>query len=121
MRLCAGRIGQELNLSGLGQDCGITHNTAKAWISLLEASYIIFLLHPYHKNFGKRLVKSPKLYFVDTGIACSLLKIPSADAIVDHYLRGSLFESMIISDLLKQQYNLEQQPSLYFWRDQRTT
>lgn len=117
MRLCAGRIGQVLNLSSLGNDCGINHNTAKAWISLLQASYIVFLLYPYHKNFGKRLIKSPMLYFFDTGIACSLLNIKSAKDLSDHYLRGGLVESFIISDLLKQQYNLDEQPSLYFWRD----
>ncbi|HLC06668.1 MAG TPA: ATP-binding protein [Candidatus Babeliales bacterium] len=117
MRLCAGRTGQILNLTSLGNDCGVNYNTAKAWISLLEASYVLFLLHPYYKNFGKRLIKAPKLYFIDTGIACSLLKIRSVQELSDHYLRGSLVESMIIADLLKQQYNLEQQPSLYFWRD----
>lgn len=117
MRLCAGRTGQILNLASLGNDCGINHNTAKAWLSLLEASYIVFLLHPFHNNFGKRLIKSPKLYFIDTGLACSLLKIRSAEELSDHYLRGGLVESLIIADFLKQQYNLEQQPSLYFWRD----
>lgn len=117
MRLCAGRIGQVINLTSLGNDCGINHSTAKSWISLLEASYIIFTLYPYYKNFGKRLIKSPKLYFIDTGLACSLLKIRSARELSDHYLRGGLVESFIISDLLKQQYNSEEQPSLYFWRD----
>ena len=117
MRLCAGRIGQVLNVSSLGNDCGITHNTAKAWLSLLEASYVIFLLHPYHRNYGKRLIKSPKIYLIDTGIACSLLKIRSAEELSDHYLRGGLVETLIIVDFLKQQYNFEQQPSLYFWRD----
>lgn len=118
MRLCAGRIGQVLNLSSLGNDCGINHATAKAWISLLEASYIVFLVHPYYKNFGKRLIKAPKLYFVDTGIACTLLKIRSPEELSDHYLRGGLIESFILADFLKQQHNLEQQPNLYFWRDQ---
>jgi predicted AAA+ superfamily ATPase len=118
MRMCAGRIGQEVNLTSLGNDCGINYHTANAWLSLLEASYVIIRLQPYYNNFGKRLVKSPKLYFIDTGIACSLLKIPSADDLLEHYMRGGLVESLIISDLLKQQYNLEQQPSIYFWRDQ---
>lgn len=118
MRLCAHHVGRQVNLTQLGNECGINYNTAKAWLSLLETSYIIVLLYPYYKNFGKRLVKAPKLYFIDTGIACSLLKIPSADELVGHYLRGELFESLIISDLLKQQYNLEMQPSLYMWRDQ---
>jgi predicted AAA+ superfamily ATPase len=117
MRLCAGRIGQVLNLTSLGNDCGINHTTAKAWISLLEASYIVFLLYPYYKNLGKRLIKAPKLYFVDTGMACVLLKIRSPEDLSDHYMRGGLVESFMISDLLKQQYNFDEQPSLYFWRD----
>lgn len=117
IQLCAGRIGQVLNLSSLGNDCGIDHKTAQAWLSLLEASYIVFLLHPYYKNFGKRLIKAPKLYFVDTGIACSLLHIKSAQVLSQHYMRGHLIESFVISDLFKQYYNLDQRPSLYFWRD----
>ncbi|MGC2310253.1 MAG: ATP-binding protein [Candidatus Babeliaceae bacterium] len=117
MRLCAGRIGQILNATSLGNDCGINQSTVKAWLSLLEASYVIFLLYPYYKNFGKRLIKAPKIYFVDTGVACSLLKIRSEEELADHYMRGGLVESFIVSDLLKQQCNLEQQPSLYFWRD----
>jgi predicted AAA+ superfamily ATPase len=117
MKLCAGRTGQILNLTSLGNDCGINHNTAKSWISLLEASYIVFLLYPYYKNFGKRIIKSPKLYFFDTGIACSLLNIRSPQELSDHYLRGGLVESLIISDLLKQQHNLDRKPNLYFWRD----
>lgn len=117
VQLCAGRTGQILNLSSLGNDCGIDHKTASAWISILEASYIIFLLYPYYKNFGKRLIKSPKLYFVDTGIACSLLRIRSHEELIEHYLRGNLIESFIISDLFKQYYNNDQHPYLYFWRD----
>lgn len=117
LQLCAGRIGQILNLNSLGADCGIDHKTVRAWISLLEASYIIFLLNPYYKNFGKRLIKSPKLYFVDTGIACSLLNIKNVQDLSAHYLRGGLVESFIISDLFKQSYNIDRKPSLYFWRD----
>jgi hypothetical protein len=117
MRLCAGRIGQLLNINSLSGDCGVNAATVKAWLSLLEASYVIVLLHPYYENFGRRLTKGPKLYFLDTGIACSLLKIRSAQELSEHYLRGGLVESLIITDFLKQQYNLEQQPSVYFWRD----
>lgn len=117
MRLCAGRTGQVVNLSSLGNDCGINQSTVKAWLSLLEASYVIFQLHPYFENYGKRLIKSPKIYFIDTGLACSLLKIRSAEDLEDHYLKGGLIEALIISDLLKQQYNRDLQPSLYFWRD----
>lgn len=117
IRLCAGRIGQVVNLESLGNDCGVNHSTIKSWLSVLEASYIIFSLYPYYKNFGKRLVKSPKLYFVDTGLACSLLNIKSDQELADHYLRGGLVESLILSDIRKQRYNLDQQPNMYFWRD----
>jgi predicted AAA+ superfamily ATPase len=95
----------------------VSDTTARRWISLLEASYIIFLLQPYHKNFNKRITKSPKLYFVDTGLACSLLNIPE-DSIADHYLRGGLFENMMIVDFYKRFYNQGSVPHLYFWRDQ---
>lgn len=114
---CAGRTGQTLNLSSLGNDVGIDHKTARAWLSVLEATYIVFLLYPYYKNYGKRLIKAPKLYFVDTGIACSLLNIRSPEVIIEHYMRGHLIESFIISDLFKQYYNLDQRPSLYFWKN----
>jgi len=117
IKLCAGRIGQILNVSSLASDCGISPNTAKSWLSILEASYIIFLLQPHFKNFSKRLIKSPKLYFYDTGIACNLLELKSEEAVATHYLRGGLFESMIISDLMKGYYNCGERPSLYFWRD----
>jgi len=117
LKLCAGRIGQILNISSLSNDCGIDTKTVRSWLSLLEATYVIFLLNPYYKNFGKRLIKSPKLYFVDTGIACSLLNIKNPQELSEHYNRGGLIESFIISDLYKQYYNLDQRPSLYFWRD----
>lgn len=117
LALCAGRIGQEVNYQALGNDCGLDDKTVKAWLSVLEASYIIFLLPPYYQNFGKRLIKSPKLYFIDTGLACALLRIKSADELLESAMRGPLIESLVIADLLKQQYNLELLPSLYFWRD----
>jgi len=117
IRLCAGRTGQVLNLTSLGNDCDISHNTANAWISILQASYIVFLLRPYHGNFSKRLIKSPKLYFYDSGLACSLLRIKSADELSDHYNKGGLVEGFIISDLYKQYYHNGQEPGLYFWRD----
>ena len=118
MGLCAGRIGQVLNLSSLADDLGISVPTVKRWISVLEATYIIFLLQPTYKNFSKRLIKAPKLYFYDPAIAASLLKISSAHQIFDHYLRGGLFETMILSDFKKQCYNNGIDPGLYFWRDQ---
>lgn len=115
--LCAGRTGQPLNMASLCNDSGISFATAREWLSLLESSYIIFLLQPHYKNFGKRLIKSPKLYFYDTGLASSLLGITSVDQMAHHYLRGGLFESFIIADLMKQFYNTSQRPSVYFWRE----
>ena len=115
--LCAGRIGQLLNMTSLANDCGITLATTKAWLSLLEASYIIFLLQPYHTNIGKRLVKTPKLYFYDTGVACSVLEIESSRQLVDHYIRGNLFESFVIAEFHKQRFNQGLIPRTFFWRD----
>lgn len=117
IRLCAGRIGQVVDLKSLGNDCGINHTTVKEWLFILDSSYIIFFLYPYYKNFGKRVIGSPKLYFTDTGIACSLLNIKSDQELDTHYLRGGLIESFILSDIRKQRYNLDQQPHMYFWRD----
>jgi uncharacterized protein len=119
IRLCAARVGQILNIASLAVDCGIDQRTAKAWISVLEASYILFLLQPYHGNFNKRLIKSPKLYFYDSGLACSLLGIQTVDQLHDHYLRGSIIESMVISDIVKHHYNIGERPhNVNFWRDQ---
>jgi len=117
VQLCAGRIGQILNYSSLASDCGIDVRTAKEWLSLLEASYIIFTLQPHHKNFNRRLVKSPKLYFYDVGLVCSLLKIESKDQLLTHYMRGNLFESLIVSELYKRFFNNNRRPSISFWRD----
>lgn len=117
LQLCAGRVGQVLNYSSLANDCGIDQKTAQSWISLLEATYVIFLLQPYYKNISRRLSKTPKLYFVDTGIACNLLGIKSSEEVSLHFAKGGLVESFIVSDFYKQFYNLDQRPSLYFWRD----
>lgn len=117
LKLCAGRTGQLLNLDMLANDTGVSLNTIKGWLSVLQASYIIFLLEPYFNNVNKRLVKTPKLYFYDTGIACNLLGIKSEKDLALHYLRGGLFESMIISELYKEYYNRGERPSIYFWRD----
>lgn len=117
VRLCAGRTGQLLNLSSLATECGITHNTAKAWISVLEASYLVFLLRPHSANFSKRLVKMPKLYFYDTGLAAWLLGIRTTEQMVTHPLRGSIFETFIISELIKSKLNKGEKPSFFFWRD----
>ncbi|KKP94819.1 MAG: hypothetical protein US13_C0014G0007 [candidate division TM6 bacterium GW2011_GWE2_36_25] len=117
LTLCAGRIGQLLNISSLANDAGVSVQTARAWLSLLEASYIIYFLHPHYKNFSKRLIKSPKLYFYDTGVACSLLEIEDVQQMMKHYLRGGLFESMIITELMKESYNHNRRPHTFFWRD----
>jgi predicted AAA+ superfamily ATPase len=118
MKLCAGRIGQVINFSDLGRDCGLSYQTMKAWLSILESSFIIFTLSPFYESFKKRLVKSPKLYFYDTGVACSLLGIESERQLETHYLKGNLFESMMISEFLKERLNEGLQPNCYFWRDQ---
>ncbi len=117
LKLCAGRTGQLLNLSSLANDSGITHNTAKAWISVLEASYIVHLLPPHHQNFNKRLIKTPKLYFLDTGLASWLLGIQNEDQLTTHVQRGALFETWVISEMLKTRYNAGEVSNLYFWRD----
>lgn len=117
IKLCAGRIGQILNLSSLSNDCGVAVSTISEWISVLEASYICHLLKPDFNNFSKRIVKSPKLYFYDTGLACSLLGIHSAEQLSTHYLRGGLFENMVVNEFLKIAYNRGTEPELTFWRD----
>jgi predicted AAA+ superfamily ATPase len=117
VRLCAGRNGQLLNLASLASDCGITHPTAKRWLSILEASFLIALLRPHHQNFNKRLVKTPKLYFVDTGLLCYLLRIRSPADLRLHASRGGVFESFVLSELLKNYLHRGEEPDLYFWRD----
>ena len=117
VRMCAGRTGQLTNLSALASDCGVTHNTAKAWLSVLEASYIVHLLQPHHRNFAKRLVKTPKLYFYDTGLACWLLGIRAPAQLDAHAQRGALFETWAVGELLKARYNRGLESNLYFWRD----
>jgi predicted AAA+ superfamily ATPase len=117
VRFCAGRSGQLLNLSTLAADCGITHNTARAWISVLEASYILFQLRPHHANFNKRLVKTPKLYFYDTGMLCWMLGIQTTEQLASHPLRGSIFETFVVAEILKSRLNAGERPGLYFWRD----
>lgn len=117
VKLCAGRIGQILNLSSLATDVGINQSTAREWLTLLESSYLVFTLSPYHRNFSKRLIKRPKLYFYDTGLVASLLGIKTSEQLLTHYLRGNLFENLIISDSIKQAYHQGSRPSCYFWRD----
>lgn len=117
LKLCAGRIGQLLNISSLANECGVSVTTATSWISILEASYICYLLKPDHNNYAKRLVKAPKLYFYDTGLACSLLDIRSAEQIATHFLRGGLFENLVVNEFVKEAYNKGEDTNLSFWRD----
>jgi uncharacterized protein len=116
-QLCAGRIGQLLNYASLAGDAAISPNTAKSWLSILESSFILYRLQPYHRNFNKRLVKSAKLYFYDTGVACSLLGIKAQDQINLHYMRGPLFENLILNEFIKHNFNLGDNRQPYFWQD----
>jgi len=117
LKVCATQTGQLLNLSHLSNECGIAVNTAKHWLSVLEASFIVFLLRPHHKNFRKRLTKSPKLYFIDVGLAAFLLDIQDKTHLKNHPLRGSLFETFIVTELLKMRFNRIQTNNLYYFRD----
>lgn len=117
LKMCAARSGQILNLSALGNDCGITHNTAKSWLSILQAGYIVYLLRPHYRNFNKRLIKSPKLYFYDSGLLSYLLGIFSSDVLKTHAHRGHIFETWVVSELLKGRMNRGLKENIYFWRD----
>jgi len=117
LALCAGRTGQILNLTSLANDAGIAVNTAKSWLSLLESSYILFLLQPYYRNFNKRIIKSPKIYFYDTGVVASLLRIADSEMLSAHYLSGALFENLVISEIIKAQVHRGKQTSVYYWRE----
>jgi len=117
LKLCAARTGQLLNTASLANEAEITVPTSNAWLSILESSYIIYLLKPYYNNYNKRLIKSPKLYFHDTGLASSLLGLTSSEQLSTHYLRGELFENLVISEYIKSQYAIGIEPAIYFWRD----
>ncbi|MBO4774320.1 MAG: ATP-binding protein [Bacteroidales bacterium] len=117
LRLCAGRVGSLFNASELSNDTGVSVNTIRAWLSILQASYIIFMLHPYHENSRKRLTKTPKLYFYDTGLACYLLGIGDEQQLSTDRMRGHLFENMIIADVMKRFCNEGRSPELMFYRD----
>ena len=119
VRLCAGRVGQLANLSSLGADAGVSHTTARGWLTVLEASYIVFQLPPFHANIRKRLIRSPKLYFYDVGLASYLLGIEHADQLATHPLRGALFENVVVAEVLKHRFNRGEQPNLSFFRDAR--
>ena len=117
LRLCAGRTGQVLNMESLGNDCGIDGKTVQSWLHILQSTYIIYLLRPHYNNFNKRIIKSPKLYFYDTGVACSLLGIQNMQQLSTHSSKGALLENLLVIDLLKQRFNNGLQDNLYYWRD----
>lgn len=118
LKLCAGRAGQLINLSALGQDAGISHVTVRQWLTVLETSFIIYLLQPFHNNFNKRLIKMPKLYFYDTGLACSLLGLEKEQQLETYYNKGALFENLVITELVKSRFNHGLPSNMFFWRDQ---
>lgn len=118
LRLCAVRTGQILNLSELARDVGVSVTTAKRWLSVLEASYQIFLLHPYYRNLGKRLIKSPKIYFGDTGLASYLMGLNQKETLTQHPGFAQLFETLVVTDFLKRFLNAGQTPPLYYLRTQ---
>jgi len=117
LRLCAGRTGQLLNMNSLGIEVGVDSKTIASWIAVLESSFVIHLLRPHHQNFNKRIVKMPKLYFYDTGLAAALLGIQNEQQLDTHPGKGSLFENMVIIEMLKSRFNLGLSDNLYFWRD----
>ncbi|MGZ0015661.1 ATP-binding protein [Yeosuana sp. AK3] len=119
MKLCAGRVGQLLNKSALAIEVGVDSKTIESWIGILEASFILFRLKPHHNNFNKRLVKMPKLYFYDVGLASALLGVQNANQLDLHPFKGSLFENMVVVELLKQRFNKGASNNLYFWRDSK--
>ncbi len=119
LRVIAGRTGQLLNLTSLSNDLGISHNTVKSWVNLLETSGIIYLLQPYFSNISKRLIKSPKIYFTDTGLVCRLLGIENPTQLNTHPLYGSIFETHVVIEYIKYYLNRGESPNIYFWRDKK--
>jgi predicted AAA+ superfamily ATPase len=117
LRLCAGRVGQLLNASSLAADAGVSHMTARRWLSLLSASFLVEVLRPHHRNFRKRLVKAPKLYFTDTGLLCRLLGVQEPAQLLAHPMRGAIFENFVVMELSKAFRHQGRRPPLYFWRD----
>lgn len=119
MKLCAGRTAQEINISALGGDAGVSHNTARAWLSILETSYLVQRLPAWHNNIRKQVVKAPKLHFLDSGLVCYLLNIREPEQLRHHPLRGAIFESWVVSELYKAQVHRGEQPNLYHYRESR--
>jgi predicted AAA+ superfamily ATPase len=119
VRLCAARTGSLVNFSDIAGNCGASLPKIKSWLSILELSGIIRLVRPYHANFSKRLVKQPKIYFLDTGLLCHLLRISDASQLAFHPQKGRIFETFIVSEIIKSYYNRQAEPPLYFWRDHK--
>lgn len=119
LRLCAGRVGQMLNASALSNECGIDVKTVNAWLSVLESTYVIKMLTPFHRNFNKRITKSPKLYFVDTGLACSLLGIRSVNELALSHFRGALAENLVVVEAWKNALNACRHDAFHYWRDNK--
>ncbi|MBT7710236.1 MAG: ATP-binding protein [Deltaproteobacteria bacterium] len=117
LQLCAGRTGQIINFSSLGNELGVTNKTVRHWISILEASYLVFLLQPYYRNFNKRITKAPKLYFMDIGLAVHLLGIQHPGQLITHPLRGELFETFVVGEFLKYRYNQGKRSNIFYFRD----
>lgn len=117
LRLCANRIGSEFNATALANEVGVTSKTIQAWTSILQASYVVYLMPPYYENTRKRLIKSPKIYFCDTGLACALLGIEQPENLAFHPMRGHLFENLIVTEMLKRRLNEGKEPNIYFYRD----
>jgi predicted AAA+ superfamily ATPase len=116
-QLCAGRTGQIVNFSTIANEIGVSYHTIKAWLSILQASYIVELLQPFYRNYNKRIIKSAKLYFLDTGLACNLIGITNSRQLSTHPLRGELFETYVFSELLKRKYNYKATSNIYYFRD----
>lgn len=117
MRLCAARVGREINLASLSVEAGVSAPTISAWISLLKASYIVYSLSPYYANISKRLTKTPKLYFYDSGVLCYLLGIEQASQLDTHPLRGAIFENIAVTEMIKNRYSIAKEPNIYFYRE----
>ena len=117
MKICAGRIGQQINESSISNDCGIDVRTVRSWLSVLEQSYVIKVIQPFYNNFNKRIVKAPKMYFTDTGLACSLLAIRNVEELKLSHFYGALVENYIIIDLIKNNANDKKNQDFYYWRD----
>jgi predicted AAA+ superfamily ATPase len=117
LRLLASRVGQLVNYNSLANDCGVSQPTIKSWITALESSYLVFTLQPYFENIGKRLIKTPKIYFYDTGLLCYLLGIKRSEDLLTHSLKGNLFENMMIAEYVKRMYHSNSLHDIWFWRD----